>query len=98
LVDANCGSADYWAAVILAKCATVCGLCARTHPLSPAAIWRNEVSVAVKIMKKDTMTCEAFLQEGAFMRHCNHKHLVRLFGVCSREEPLYLVCGVFGRW
>ena len=58
------------------------------------AVWRETVQVAVKIMLPNTMSCEAFIREGVLMRRCNHKNLVRLYGVCSRVEPLYLVVGV----
>ena len=32
-----------------------------------------------------------FLEEAELMKKLNHPKLVRLFAVCSREEPIYIV-------
>ena len=34
----------------------------------------------------------AFLEEAEIMKKLIHPKLVQLFAVCSREEPIYIVC------
>jgi len=34
---------------------------------------------------------EAFLEEATIMKKLKHKNLVRLYAVCSKEEPIYIV-------
>lgn len=53
--------------------------------------WRGTVEVAVKTLKPGTMSKEAFLEEAAIMKKCDHPNLVKLYAICSREEPLYIV-------
>lgn len=47
--------------------------------------------MAIKTLKPGTMSSQAFLEEAAIMKHCDHPNLVRLYAVCSKEEPLYIV-------
>jgi len=37
------------------------------------------------------MSPQAFLAEAEIMKQCKHEHLVKLFGVCSDKEPIYIV-------
>ncbi|KAG5872576.1 hypothetical protein JTB14_035556 [Gonioctena quinquepunctata] len=53
--------------------------------------WRDSTEVAVKTLKEGTMSTAAFLEEAAIMKKFRHKRLVALFGVCSEEEPIYIV-------
>jgi len=53
--------------------------------------WRDIVEVAIKTMKKGTMSPEAFLREAHIMKQCNHPKLVRLYAVCTKEEPFFIV-------
>uniref|UniRef100_A0A7E4UQQ5 Tyrosine-protein kinase n=1 Tax=Panagrellus redivivus TaxID=6233 RepID=A0A7E4UQQ5_PANRE len=53
--------------------------------------WRDIVDVAIKTLKPGTMSKEAFLREAQIMKQCNHPKLVKLYAVCTREEPLYIV-------
>jgi len=53
--------------------------------------WRNKIEVAVKTLRPGTMSTEAFLQEAAIMKQFRHRHLVALYAVCSKEEPIYIV-------
>ncbi|EEZ99753.2 tyrosine-protein kinase Src64B [Tribolium castaneum] len=53
--------------------------------------WKNNIEVAVKMLREGTMSTQAFLQEAAIMKKFRHKRLVTLFGVCSEHEPIYIV-------
>jgi len=33
-----------------------------------------------------------FLDEAEIMKKLKHPHIVTLYAVCSREEPIYIVC------
>lgn len=54
-------------------------------------LWRKQVKVAIKTLKKDSMTRQGFLQEAAIMKRLRHKKLVALYAVCSRAEPSLIV-------
>jgi fyn-related kinase len=53
--------------------------------------WRGVVEVAIKTMKPGTMSPEAFLGEAQIMKQCNHPNLVKLYAVCTMEEPFYII-------
>lgn len=53
--------------------------------------WKNNIEVAVKTLRQGTMSTAAFLEEASIMKKFRHKRLVALFGVCSEEEPIYIV-------
>uniref|UniRef100_A0AC35U329 Tyrosine-protein kinase n=1 Tax=Rhabditophanes sp. KR3021 TaxID=114890 RepID=A0AC35U329_9BILA len=53
--------------------------------------WRGIVEVAIKTMKAGTMSPEAFLQEAQIMKQCDHPNLVKLYAVCTKEEPFYII-------
>ena len=48
--------------------------------------------MAIKTLKMGTMEPEKFLAEAEIMKKLKHKHIVTLYAVCSREEPIYIVC------
>ncbi|XP_052777370.1 tyrosine-protein kinase SRK2-like [Mya arenaria] len=54
-------------------------------------IWNNTTDVAIKTLKAGTMKKEAFLAEAQIMKQCRHDKLVRLYAICSKEEPIYIV-------
>lgn len=58
-------------------------------------VWKGtylgKTSVAVKTLKPETMTPANFLAEAAIMKKCQHDKLVRLYAVCTKEEPIYIV-------
>ena len=56
-----------------------------------AGKWRKMVDVAIKTLKPGTMSADAFLEEAKIMHRLRHKKLVQLMGVCTREEPMYIV-------
>lgn len=53
--------------------------------------WNKTTPVAIKTLKAGTMTQQAFLAEAQIMKQCRHDKLVRLYAVCSKEEPIYIV-------
>ncbi|KAL7077789.1 hypothetical protein ACQ4LE_003026 [Meloidogyne hapla] len=53
--------------------------------------WRGKVDVAIKMMKPRTMSSEDFISEANTMKQCQHPNLVRLFAVCTKEEPFYII-------
>ncbi|KAK7099624.1 tyrosine-protein kinase Fyn-like isoform X1 [Littorina saxatilis] len=58
-------------------------------------VWKGRYlktrEVAIKTLKPDTMTVEKFLDEAAIMKRCQHDKLVKLYAVCTKEEPIYIV-------
>ncbi|XP_063242108.1 tyrosine-protein kinase Src64B isoform X2 [Bacillus rossius redtenbacheri] len=52
--------------------------------------WKG-TEVAVKTLRPGTMSTQAFLEEAAIMKKFRHPRLVRLYAVCSVEEPIFLV-------
>nr|4CSV_A Chain A, SRC-ABL TYROSINE KINASE ANCESTOR [synthetic construct]4UEU_A Chain A, TYROSINE KINASE AS - A COMMON ANCESTOR OF SRC AND ABL [synthetic construct] len=54
--------------------------------------WRNyNIEVAVKTLKEGTMSVEEFLQEAQIMKKLKHPNLVQLYGVCTKEPPIYII-------
>jgi serine/threonine protein kinase len=51
--------------------------------------------VAIKSMKMDNKNrmcnVDKFLDEAKIMRDLLHKNIVRLYGVCTQEEPIFIV-------
>ncbi len=51
--------------------------------------------VAIKCMKTDNKSrvcnVDKFLDEAKIMRDLLHKNIVRLYGVCTQEEPIFIV-------
>ena len=62
-------------------------LCEGVH--RPVGKFRGVVDVAVKTLKADSMSSEAFLEEAKMMHQLRHRKLVQLFGVCI--DPLYII-------
>lgn len=53
--------------------------------------WNGSTDVAIKTLKPGTMSKTAFLDEAQIMKQCRHEKLVKLYAVCSLEEPIYIV-------
>jgi serine/threonine protein kinase len=49
------------------------------------------VDVAVKTLKPGQMSVEAFLEEARIMHKLRHRKLVQLMGVCTLQEPVYII-------
>ncbi|XP_043249687.1 tyrosine-protein kinase Btk29A isoform X3 [Colletes latitarsis] len=53
--------------------------------------WRGSIDVAVKMMKGGTMSEDDFIEEAKVMTKLQHQNLVQLYGVCSKDRPIYIV-------
>jgi predicted Ser/Thr protein kinase len=53
--------------------------------------WKGSTDVAVKTLKQGSMSVAHFLQEAQIMKMLRHDKLVRLYAVCTKEEPIYIV-------
>ena len=51
--------------------------------------------VAIKYMKTDGKTnmtnVDKFLEEAKIMKVFSHKNIVRMYGICTQEEPIFIV-------
>lgn len=47
--------------------------------------------VAVKTLKGESMTVDAFLDEAKIMHKLRHRKLVQLMGICTEMEPVYII-------
>ncbi|KAL8562316.1 hypothetical protein ACOMHN_037272 [Nucella lapillus] len=58
-------------------------------------VWKGKYlgsrDVAIKTLKPDTMSPAKFLEEAQIMKRCQHDKLVKLYAVCTKEEPIYIV-------
>ena len=55
------------------------------------ATWQQTTHVAVKTLKPGTMSASAFLDEAKTMHKLRHRKLVQLLGVCTLDEPMYII-------
>ncbi|KOC60955.1 Tyrosine-protein kinase Btk29A [Habropoda laboriosa] len=53
--------------------------------------WCGSIDVAVKMMKEGTMSEDDFIEEAKVMTKLQHQNLVQLYGVCSKDRPIYIV-------
>ncbi|XP_010148677.1 PREDICTED: cytoplasmic tyrosine-protein kinase BMX-like, partial [Eurypyga helias] len=53
--------------------------------------WKRQYEVAIKMIKEGAMSEDEFIEEAQTMMKLNHPKLVRLYGVCSKSYPIYLV-------
>lgn len=53
--------------------------------------WRGAADVAIKMMKEGTMSEDNFIDEAKVMTKLQHPHLVQLYGVCSKNRPIFIV-------
>ena len=54
-------------------------------------IWNDTTEVAVKTLKKGTVSMNKFLEEVALIKKLRHPKLIQLYGVCTQEEPIYII-------
>lgn len=55
------------------------------------AIYMGRVEVAVKMMREGTMHQEDFIEEAKTMMKLQHENLVKLYGVCTKKQPILIV-------
>ncbi|XP_019855282.1 PREDICTED: tyrosine-protein kinase Tec-like [Amphimedon queenslandica] len=53
--------------------------------------WCNKVDVAIKMIKEDAMNEDDFIEEAILMMKFQHDNLVKLYGVCIRQGPVYII-------
>ncbi|GLD68101.1 tyrosine-protein kinase Tec isoform X2 [Lates japonicus] len=53
--------------------------------------WRAQHKVAIKAIKEGAMYEEDFIEEAKVMMKLSHPKLVQLYGVCSQQQPIYIV-------
>ena len=54
-------------------------------------MWNSTTPVAVKSLKPETIGTTKFLKEPTLMKKLKHSKLLQLYGVCTREEPIYII-------
>lgn len=54
-------------------------------------LFNDKVPVAIKTLRKGSMDPQDFLAEAQIMKKMHHENLVKLFAVCTREEPVFIV-------
>ena len=64
-----------------------------TFPSQIVSLYFTKVAVAVKTLKTGSTIEEKidFLSEADMMKRFDHKNIVKLLGVCTRNEPVYTV-------
>ncbi|KAJ7319588.1 hypothetical protein JRQ81_019099 [Phrynocephalus forsythii] len=53
--------------------------------------WKGKYNVAVKMIKEGSMSEDEFIEEAETMMKLNHPKLVKLYGVCTKLYPIYIV-------
>ncbi|XP_069749898.1 tyrosine-protein kinase BTK isoform X2 [Narcine bancroftii] len=53
--------------------------------------WRGKYEVAIKMIKEGSMSEDDFIDEAETMMKLNHPKLVQLYGVCTKQRPIYIV-------
>jgi len=56
-----------------------------------SGLWNNHTPVAIKTLKPGTMEVADFIAEANFMKKLHHPKLLQLYGVCTLEEPIFIV-------
>ncbi|OWF40652.1 tyrosine-protein kinase SRK2-like [Mizuhopecten yessoensis] len=53
--------------------------------------WNKNTFIAVKTLRPGSMSPQSFMTEAHIMRQLTHTNLVRLYAVCSQDEPIYII-------
>lgn len=53
--------------------------------------WNKTTEVAIKTLRQGSMSSEEFLHEALIMHKLRHDKLVRLYAVCSKCEPIFII-------
>ena len=54
-------------------------------------VFAGTIDVAVKMMKEGTMSEDDFIEEAKLMTRLQHINLVQLYGVCSKNRPIFII-------
>lgn len=52
---------------------------------------RGQQDVAIKMIKEGSMSEDDFIEEAKIMMKLRHENLVQLYGVCTKQRPIYIV-------
>ena len=55
------------------------------------AAWNGLTKVAVKKLNPSTISANEFFEEVSLTKQLKHPKLVQLYGVCTKEEPIYII-------
>ena len=55
------------------------------------AAWNGPTKVAVKKLNPGTISANEFFEEVSLTKQLRHPKLVQLYGVCTQEEPIYII-------
>lgn len=53
--------------------------------------WQGQHDVAIKMIKEGSMSEDDFIEEAKIMMKLRHENLVQLYGVCTKQRPIYIV-------
>ncbi|MFT7802187.1 tyrosine-protein kinase BTK-like [Arapaima gigas] len=53
--------------------------------------WQGQHDVAIKMIKEGSMSEDDFIDEAKVMMKLCHENLVQLYGVCTKQRPIYIV-------
>ncbi|RXM27033.1 Tyrosine-protein kinase BTK [Acipenser ruthenus] len=53
--------------------------------------WQGKHDVAIKMIKEGSMSEDDFIEEAKVMMKLRHRHLVQLYGVSTKQRPIYIV-------
>uniref|UniRef100_A0A3P8UVX2 Tyrosine-protein kinase n=1 Tax=Cynoglossus semilaevis TaxID=244447 RepID=A0A3P8UVX2_CYNSE len=53
--------------------------------------WQGKHDVAIKMIREGSMSEDDFIEEAKTMMKLCHKNLVQLYGVCTKQRPIYIV-------
>ncbi|CAG08333.1 unnamed protein product, partial [Tetraodon nigroviridis] len=53
--------------------------------------WQGKHDVAIKMIKEGSMSEDDFIEEAKIMMKLHHENLVQLYGVCTKQRPIYIV-------
>uniref|UniRef100_A0A8C5EX53 non-specific protein-tyrosine kinase n=1 Tax=Gouania willdenowi TaxID=441366 RepID=A0A8C5EX53_GOUWI len=53
--------------------------------------WLGQHDVAIKMIKEGSMSEDDFIEEAKIMMKLRHENLVQLYGVCTKQRPIYIV-------
>ncbi|XP_064404911.1 tyrosine-protein kinase BTK-like [Halichondria panicea] len=56
-----------------------------------AGRWKGKIDVAIKMMREGAMNEDDFIEEAKVMKQFQHENLVKLFGVCTKNGPIFIV-------
>ena len=54
-------------------------------------VWNETTEFAVKILKPGIMDTKEFFEEAVLMKKLKHPKVIRLYAVCTKEEPIYII-------